>query len=110
MIECDTKTLLKLPASFIVGGLNKRHENCLMVGSNKNGVVDFTEVPMFIYPPVDMGINTAQIILCKNIKETPELFVEKTITDVASVSDWVSNSGTKWIFDIRSGLSKYEKF
>ena len=86
--NCDA--ILALPFYFLIAGKGRDGNASLISGGNIKGRLDAKDVPMALFPPADS----------KNYKLHNSEFVEKTIKEIANISNLVSPTGNKWIYNI----------
>lgn len=69
-------------------------------GGNIKGQLDAKEAPMALYPPADVQMQKCCDCFAKNYKLYNAEFVERTIRDVSQISNLVSPTGSKWIYNV----------
>lgn len=106
--NCDT--ILALPFYFLIAGKGFDGNAYLISGFNKKGTIEAKEVPMALYPPADAKMQFCCDSFAKNYHLYNDTFVEKTIKDISSVSDLVSPTGNKWIYNISTEKSEFFSF
>jgi len=72
----------------------------LISGGNIKGRLDAKDVPMALFPPADAKMQECCDCFAKNYKLHNSEFVEKTIKEIANISNLVSPTGNKWIYNI----------
>ena len=82
--NCDA--ILALPFYFLIAGK----------GRDGNA----RDVPMALFPPADAKMQECCDCFAKNYKLHNSEFVEKTIKEIANISNLVSPTGNKWIYNI----------
>jgi hypothetical protein len=97
-------------ASLIVGGITDAGALALYSITINRGIVDITEAPASLYPPDDVDNKVCCNLLARNLKNNPNIFVERTIQNISELSMYVSNSGDKWVYNIQQGFGKLESF
>ena len=65
-----------------------------------SGRLDAKDVPMALFPPADAKMQECCDCFAKNYKLHNSEFVEKTIKEIANISNLVSPTGNKWIYNI----------
>lgn len=91
-----------LPFSFIVAGTKRNGTPDLVAGQNKKGVVDYKSVPAILFHPSDCSAERCNTILASNLRFNRSIFVEQTVLDIARISEVVSTTGDKWIYNIEA--------
>lgn len=95
--QCDS--IFNLPFYCLIAGKGEDGKGHLVnAGRFKDGFAA-KEVPMALYPPNDLEQNTCNQIFVRNYKLFHEQFCERTIREVASLSETVSTMGNKWIYN-----------
>ncbi|MBQ6708818.1 MAG: hypothetical protein IJM97_07720 [Clostridia bacterium] len=108
--NANCSNILDLPFYFLIAGKGNDGKACLISGLNKNGAIDAKEVPMALYPPADVKMQFCCDCFAKNYHANNDTFVEKTIKDISNVSDLVSSTGNKWIYNITTEKSEFFSF
>lgn len=106
--QCDS--IFNLPFYCLIAGKGEDGKGHLVnAGRFKDGFAA-KEVPMALYPPNDLEQNTCNQIFVRNYKLFHEQFCERTIREVASLSETVSTIGNKWIYSCVSKKGKMYLF
>ena len=92
--------LISMPFTFLIAGQSKNNNANLISGSNINGRYSTLEVTMALYPPEDVKNELCCQIFANNYNLHHSSFVENTINEIAELSDYVSTTGDKWIYNI----------
>jgi len=101
-IDADCKSILALPFFFLIAGKGRDGNASLISGGNIKGHLDAKDVPMALYPPADVTLQKCCDFFVKNYKLHRAEFVEKTIMEIADISNLVSPTGDKWIYNVTS--------
>lgn len=96
--NCDA--ILALPFYFLIAGKGRDGNASLISGGNIKGRLDAKDVPMALFPPADAKMQECCDCFAKNYKLHNSEFVEKTIKEIANISNLVSHTGNKWIYNI----------
>ena len=96
--NCDA--ILALPFYFLIAGKGRDGNASLISGGNIKGRLDAKDVPMALFPPADAKMQECCDCFAKNYKLHNSEFVEKTIKEIANISNLVSPTGNKWIYNI----------
>ena len=102
--NCDA--ILALPFYFLIAGKGRDGNASLISGGNIKGRLDAKDVPMALFPPADAKMQECCDCFAKNYKLHNSEFVEKTIKEIANISNLVSPTGNKWIYNIATETSK----
>lgn len=108
--NANCSKILDLPFYFLIAGKGNDGKGYLISGLNKNRAIDARDVPMALYPPADVKMQFCCDCFAKNYHTNNDTFVEKTIMDISNVSDLVSSTGNKWIYNITTGESEIYSF
>lgn len=110
--DADVKTILSNSSYVIIGGLNRNKEIKLLAVSYVYGKLQWSEVKedKIIFPPNDVSLQKCAEILVENYRLHTESMIEKTVSDISSISTVVSKCGNKWIYDNRTKLSEKKDF
>ncbi len=65
--------------------------------------LEVMETTNFIFPPPDIELQKCNGIYARNYHLFNYEFAERTVKDIAKLSDFVSITGDKWTYDIASG-------
>lgn len=110
MVSADIKTLYMYPFYFIIAGRIAENKSAIVAGFNKNGTIDFKEVPCILFPPEGSSLQECNNIFVRNLKLFPLGFVEKTVNDISKINSYVSPSGDKWEYDITTEIGILSSF
>lgn len=85
--------------------ISGKYNRCRLVNvggerCNIKGRLDAKDVPMALFPPADAKMQECCDCFAKNYKLHNSEFVEKTIKEIANISNLVSPTGNKWIYNI----------
>lgn len=106
-----TKNILKYGSRFIVAGKNRKDEYCMYTMSILNGKLEKPSLTdRFLFPPSDASAKECWNLFAKNVTCSHKEFVQKTVKDVAKISNLVSVSGDVWIYDMIENKSTLEHF
>lgn len=108
--KAPNSSINNLPFSCLIAGCNSKNEPCLMSGVKNKSTFSIQSVPMILHHPSDTNLIDCNIILAKNYKFYHSFFVEQTIKDISKISKYVSPTGHKWIYNIKTGTSKLYSF
>lgn len=110
--DADVKTILSNSSYVIIGGLNRNKEIKLLAVSYVYGKLQWSEVKedKIIFPPNDVSLQKCAEIFVENYRLHTESMIEKTVSDISSISTVVSKCGNKWIYDNRTKLSEKKDF
>lgn len=110
VIETNSNGILALPFYFLIAGKGRNEKASLISGGNIKGRLDAKEVPMALYPPADAKMDECSNIFVKNYKLYNPEFVERTIYEIANISNLVSSTGDKWIYEIATEKGTFSTF
>ena len=102
--------LISMPFTFLIAGQSKKDNACLISGSNIRGRYSVQEVSMALYPPEDVKNELCCQIFANNYNLHHSSFVENTIGEIADLSDYVSSTGDKWIYNIHLKKGRFFSF
>lgn len=110
--DANVKIVLSHSSCLIVGGLNRNKEIKLLAVSYIHEKLQWLEVKenKIIFPPNDVSMQRCAEIFVENYKLHTENMIEKTVSDISSISIFVSKCGNKWIYDNRTKLSEKRDF
>lgn len=105
------KNILKFGSRFIVAGKNKKDECCIYTVSFLHGKLEKPSLTdRFMFPPSDVSAKVCCDIYAKNAMNFHSDFMQRTVKDIAKVSEIVSPSGDIWTYDMNTGKSTLEHF
>lgn len=105
------KNVLYLGSRFIVAGKNKKGECCMYTVSFLHGKLEQPSLTdRFIFPPFDADAKLCCDIYARNVINHRNDFIQRTIKDIAKISNVISPSGDIWIYDMKTGKSTSEHF
>jgi len=102
--------LISMQFSFLIAGQSKNDNASLISGSNIRGRYSVFEVQMALYPPEDVKNELCCQIFANNYNLHHSSFVENTISEIAVLSDYVSITGDKWIYNIHLKKGRFLSF
>lgn len=106
--QCDS--IFNLPFYCLIAGKGADGKGYLInAGRFKDGFAA-KEVPMALYPPNDLEQDTCNQVFVRNYKLFHTQFCERTIREIASLSETVSTTGNKWIYNCVSRKGKMHLF
>lgn len=106
-----TKNIMDLGSRFIVAGKNKKDECCMYTVSYINGKFEKPSLTdRFLFPPYDVSPKVCWDFYVKNVISSNSDFIQKTIKDIAKVSNLVSSSGDIWTYNFVTSNSSMEHF
>ena len=110
--DANAKTILSNSSYVIIGGLNRNKEIKLLATSYAHEKLQWSEVKedKIIFPPNDVSMQKCAEIFVENYRLYTESVIEKTVSDISSISTVVSKCGNKWIYDNRTKLSEKKDF
>lgn len=100
VIDTNCNGILSLPFYFLIAGKGRSSNASLISGGNIKGRLDAKEVPMALYPPADAKMQECCDCFAKNYKLHNADFSERTIREISDISQLVSPTGNKWIYNI----------
>lgn len=100
VIEANCNSILALPFYFLIAGKGRNGNASFISGGNIKGQLDAKEAPMALYPPADAQMQKCCDLFAKNYKLHNSEFAERTIHDISGISNLVSSTGSKWIYDV----------
>lgn len=100
--ETGATTILSMPFYFFIAGKGRDSGASLISGCNSKGHFSAQEVPMALYPPADAQMEACCNIFAKNYKLHHSDFVERTVQEISSISQYVSATGDKWGYNIKA--------
>lgn len=110
VIENQCDSIFKLPFYSLIAGKGSDGKGHLVnAGRFVNGFAA-KEVPMALYPPNDVNQDKCNQIFAKNYKLYHAQFCERTVREVAELSQLVSAGGNNWIYDCKSKKGKLHDF
>lgn len=102
--QCNS--IYNLPFYCLIAGEDMDGKGHLVnAGRFKSGFAA-KEVPMALYSPNDVDQDTCNQIFVKNYKLFHSKFCERTVQDIAGLSETVSFTGNKWIYNCISKRGK----
>lgn len=105
------KNIIQYGSRFIVAGKNRKDEYCMYTVSILNGKLEKPSLTeRFLFPPSDASAKECWDLFAKNVTCSHTDFVQKTVKDVAKISNLVSMSGDVWIYDMIENKSTLEHF
>lgn len=105
------KNILQYGSRFIVAGKNRKDEYCIYTMSILNGKLEKPSLTdRFMFPPDDASAKECWDLFAKNVACFHTDFVQKTVKDVAKISNLVNMSGNVWIYDMIENKSILEHF
>jgi hypothetical protein len=112
ILESKVLDTLKMPStfSFIIAGKNQVGGASLLAGGAPNGIWELNEVEMILYPPDIRDLKQCCDIFVKNYKLYHADFAERTVHEISNISQIVSPTGDKWIYDTSVGKGIFYSF
>lgn len=108
--EAHAHSIKQLPFYGIIAGKSREGNGKLVSCGLFKGKFEWKEVPMALYPPSadvhDLCVNS----FVRNYKLHHDSFVERTIHEISEISDLVSATGSKWIYDLITQKGYYIDF
>ena len=102
---------MRFSYSFIVTGKNNKDAYCIKTISFLNGKLEKPSLTdRFIFPPYDVSAKTSWEIYANNIVNSYSDFMQRTVKEIADMSDVVSHSGDIWVCDMITGKSTLKHF
>lgn len=90
------------PFNFLIAGKSCNDGASLISGSNDEGQLVVSKVPMGLFAPTDVGLEECVKIFAKNYKLHHSECVERTISEISNMSQLVSPTGDKWVYNIKT--------
>lgn len=102
LIEKECDTILSFPFHCLIAGKGIDGNDYLIAGETHNGEFNSMNIPAILLNPPDMTLHDCNMIFTRNYKFNYSLFVEQTIKEISEISKYVSPTGDKWIYDIKT--------
>lgn len=102
LVKEKSDIILSFPFYCLIAGQGSDGNDYLISGEKHNGEFNSMNVPALLLSPPDMKLHYCNKIFIRNYKFNHSLFVEQTIKEISKISKYVSPTGDKWIYDIKT--------
>lgn len=93
------QNIIKTSSCFIIAGKNKNYENVLYGVSFVAGKLSHSKTQMILFPPADVSMKDCSEIFVRNYHVDLAHCMEKTVKEISSLSNLVSETGNIWVYE-----------